>query len=66
MGVCTSIFAPSLCNTSVSGLDEYAECKKERIAALFNWVGAMEGGFGGWVVPQGCPLQKKNVPSKTN
>ena len=28
--------------------------------------GALEGGFGGWVVPQGCPPQKVNVPSKKN
>jgi len=25
MGVCISVFAPYLCNTSVSGLDEYAD-----------------------------------------
>jgi len=41
-----------------------AEFEKEQIGTLFVWVGALEGGFGGWVVPQGCPPQKVNVPSK--
>ena len=39
-------------------------CKKEQIGTLFVWVGALEGGFGGWMVPQGCPSQKVYVPSK--
>ena len=30
---------------------------------FFCLVGALEGGFGGWVVPQGCPPQKVYVPS---
>ena len=34
-----------------------AEFKKEQIATLFCLVGALEGGFEGWVVPQGCPPQ---------
>jgi hypothetical protein len=32
--------------------------KKEQIGPLFVWVGALEGGFGGWVVHQGCPPHK--------
>ena len=35
-----------------------AEFKKEQIGTLFVWVGALEGEFGGLVVPQGCPPQK--------
>ena len=40
-----------------------AEFKNEQIDALFIWVGALEGGSGGWEVPQGCPPQKLCVPS---
>jgi hypothetical protein len=43
-----------------------AEFKKEQIGTLFAWVGALEGGFRGWVAPQGCPPQNVNVPSKKN
>ena len=39
-----------------------AKSKKEQIGTLFVWVGALEGGFGGWVVLQGCPRQKIYVP----
>jgi hypothetical protein len=35
-----------------------AYLKKEQNGTLFCLVGALEGGFGGWVVPQGCPPQK--------
>ena len=35
----------------------------EQISTLFFLVGALQGGLGGWVVPQGCPPQKVNVPS---
>jgi hypothetical protein len=35
--------------------------KKEQIGTLFCLVGAMKGGFGGWVVPQGRPPQKVRV-----
>jgi hypothetical protein len=55
------VFAPQLCNTSVSGLDDMqmdAEFKKEQIGTLFVWVGALEGGLGGWVVGQGGQAQK--------
>jgi hypothetical protein len=41
-----------------------AEFKKEQNGTLFCLVGALEGGFWGWVVPQGCPPQNVNVPSK--
>ena len=41
-----------------------AEFEKEQIGTLFVRVGALEGGFGGWVVPQGFPPQKVYVPSK--
>ena len=40
-----------------------AEFKKEQNGTLFCLVGALEVG---WVVPQGCPPQKVNVPSKKN
>ena len=39
-----------------------AELKEEQIGILFVWVGALEGGFRGWVAPQGCPPQKVYVP----
>jgi hypothetical protein len=32
-----------------------AKIEKEQIGTLSVWVGALEGGFGGWVVPRGCP-----------
>jgi len=35
-----------------------AEFKKEQIGTLSVWVGALEGGFGGWMFPSGCPPQK--------
>jgi hypothetical protein len=42
-----------------------AEFKKEQVGSSFVWVGALEGGFGGRVVPQGCPPQKVNrLPKK--
>jgi len=41
-----------------------AEFKKEQNGTLFCLVGALEGGFEGWVVPQGCPPQKVYVSSK--
>ena len=40
------------------------EFKKEQSGTVFVWVGALEGGFGGWVVPQGCPPQKVDTPFK--
>jgi len=46
-----------------------AEVKNEQIGTYFVWVEALEGGFGGGVVPQGCPPQKvyvqknKKIPS---
>jgi len=41
-----------------------AEFQKEQNGTLFCLVGALEGGVGGWVVPQGCPPQKVYVSSK--
>jgi len=41
-----------------------AEFRKQQNGTLFCLVGALEGGFGGWVVPQGCPPQKVDVSSK--
>jgi len=38
--------------------------KRSRMVPFFVWVGASEGEFGGWVVPQGCPPQKVYVPSR--
>ena len=37
------------------GMQMDEELKKEQTGTLFVWVGALEGGFGGWVVPRGCP-----------
>jgi hypothetical protein len=42
-----------------------AEFKKEQIGTLFVWVGAMEGGLGGRVVPQGCNSKQYMCLSKT-
>ena len=40
--------------------------KKEQIGTHFVWMGAPEGGFGGWVMGQGGPahafLQKQILP----
>jgi len=42
MGVCISVFAPYLCNTSVSGLDEYADgCLFAKVA---DWYPFCPGG----------------------
>jgi hypothetical protein len=38
-----------------------AEFKKEQNGTLFCLVGALEGGFWGRMVPQGCPPQKVNA-----
>jgi len=43
-----------------------AEFQKEQNGTLFCLLGALEGGFGGWVVPQGFPPQKVNVSSQKN
>jgi hypothetical protein len=47
-------------------MDAYS--KEEQIGTLFVWVGAPEGGFGGWVVGQGdrIPDQNWDVPSFRN
>jgi len=39
-----------------------AKLIEEQIGTLFVWVGALDGGLGGWVVLQGCPRQKIYVP----
>jgi len=42
-----------------------AYLKKEQIGTLFVWVGALEGGFGGWVVGQGGQAQNRTcLPSE--
>ena len=43
-----------------------AEFKKEQIGTLFGLMGTLGGGFGGWVVPQGCPPQKVYVSQIKN
>ena len=45
-----------------------AEIKLEKIGTLFVSVGSLEGGFGRWGSPQGCPLQKVDTlpPNKTS
>jgi hypothetical protein len=45
------------------------EFKEEKYGNPFVWVGALEGGFWGWVVPQGCPqkyvpVQKQKTPPR--
>ena len=61
MGVRISVIAPKLCNTSVSGLDEYADgCLFEKgtdwtSGTLFVRVGAPEGGCEGGGGGQGSP-----------
>jgi hypothetical protein len=40
-----------------------AYLKKEQNDALFVWVGALEGGFGGWGLGQVGQAQKSDVPS---
>jgi len=35
--------------------------KKEQIGTLFVWVGAPEGGFGGWVVVRGAQFKDHTV-----
>ena len=41
-----------------------AEFKKEQIGTPFVWVKALEGKFGGWVVPRGDPPRSLGMPSK--
>ena len=41
-----------------------AEIKLEKIGTLFVSVGSLEGGFGRWGSPQGCPPQKVDVPQE--
>jgi hypothetical protein len=61
MGVRISIFAP---NSAIIQFQVWmsmqmdAEFKKEQTVTLFCLVGALEGGFGGWVVPQKGPPQR--------
>ena len=43
-----------------------AEFQTQQNGTLFCLVGTLEGGFGGWVVPQGCPPQKVYASSKKN
>ena len=39
-----------------------AELKRSRLVPFLFYVVALDGGSGGWVVPQGCPPQKAYVP----
>ena len=67
MGVRISVFDPQFCNALISVLNSMqmdAELKKEQIGTLFVWVRALKVLFLGGGVPQGCPPQKVNVPSK--
>jgi hypothetical protein len=49
------------------GLDENADgcIIKKADLTLFVWVGLLEGGFGGWGVPQGDSPQYVDMPSKS-
>ena len=54
MGVRISVFAPQLCNTSVSGLDEYADgCLFEKRADWYPFCLGGGTGRGGWGVGGG-------------
>jgi len=71
MGVRISVFAPLICNTSVLGLDDYADrCLFEKGADWADWYPFCLGGgtgMGIWEgggVPQGCAPQKIYVPSQ--
>ena len=63
MGVRISVFAPYLCNTSVSGLDEYANgCriwKGANIYPFFVFVEALGGGLGR------CGFLRRSTPTFT-
>jgi hypothetical protein len=71
MGVCISVFAPQLCNTSISGLDEYADrCLFEKGADWYpfclvwgtgNGVGG--GGGAGGSTPKSIRAFQKKAPS---
>ena len=70
MGVRILVFAPYLCNTSDSGLDEYVdgclfgkEADWQQIGTLFVWVEALERVGRGWVVGQGGPPNKQDMTS---
>jgi len=67
-GHCISVFANSATHQFqvLMSMHMDAYLKKEQIGTLFVWVGAPEGGFGGWVVGQGGPAQNKDVPSFRN
>ena len=69
--VCMGVVSQFLPHTSATlqfqflmSMQMEVECEKEQIGTLFVWVGALKGGFGGWVVPQKGPPQKVDMPSK--
>ena len=69
MGVRISIFAPQLCNTSVAGLDEYAdECLLEKGADWYPFcLGAGSGrGYGGGGSSGVSTPKSKRVVQKQN
>jgi hypothetical protein len=58
MGVHISVIAPNSTTDQfqvLTSMQMDAESKKEQIGTFFIWVGALEGGSGGWMDPQGCP-----------
>jgi len=67
MGVRISIFAPRLCNTSISGLDEYADgCLFEKGADWYPFCPGGGTGRGVWGEGgQGGLAQKLYVPIQT-
>jgi hypothetical protein len=67
MGVCISVFAPLLCITSVSGLDEYADgCLFEKGADWSPFCLGGGSGRGVWGVgsPSGVPTPQRYVFQK--
>ena len=66
MGVRVSVFQPHNSATNqfqvLRSVQMDAEFKKEQTGAPFVWVGALEEGFGGWVVPLVHPKKWTCLP----
>ena len=68
MGICISVFAPQLCNTSISGLDEYADgCLFKNGAGWYPFCpggGTGRGGVGGGGHPKDYACLPKQTPAR--